>query len=292
MNLLKVLFCLLVLLTISPIQSECRVQYKGIYRTLPQEFCNLMNTFHGGLLEPRIANFNSLILYGTTGTGKTSLAEAFAQQTNSELRRYSFPGLLTEIQRSGANEIKKIFEDAVEANRKIIILIDDIANTARPNTSFEQSIVYQELNNQLDNLVTNQNVIMIYTTNNLDACPTGFKSRCNTFETNTLSLQDRKDLLKHFFINNCALNFPESEVKQLCQTIQDKAPENLKNITQPLEELIKQIQSDTIKISVDGLNASAIANIRNNSANIKKIMSSYPENQNESFSLKKRVLDP
>ena len=112
---------------------------------------------------------NGLLLYGSPGTGKTSMANSLINSLNRE----SF--VIRKIKSDGSfiNHINKVFEDAI-SKQPAIILLDDLDKFSEHDdnsTNNEEYVVVQSLIDQ----VKNQDVFVMATANDIGDLPNSLK---------------------------------------------------------------------------------------------------------------------
>lgn len=124
-----------------------------------------------------IEPIKSLLLYGKPGTGKTFIANAFANETNAKFIKINMGEIASKYQGETGNRIKKIFDDARRESGKVILFWDEIDGVAckRGDSSNDK-----EKNSTLNVLLTemssseNDNIFMLFATNHIDLLDTAF----------------------------------------------------------------------------------------------------------------------
>lgn len=124
-----------------------------------------------------IEPIKSLLLYGKPGTGKTYIANAFANEANAKFIKINMGEIASKYQGETGNRIKKIFDDARRESGKVILFWDEIDGVAckRGDSSNDK-----EKNSTLNVLLTemssseNDNIFMLFATNHIDLLDTAF----------------------------------------------------------------------------------------------------------------------
>lgn len=115
-----------------------------------------------------IEPIKSLLLYGKPGTGKTYIANAFANEANAKFIKINMGEIASKYQGETGNRIKKIFDDARRESGKVILFWDEIDGVAckRGDSSNDK-----EKNSTLNVILTemssneNDNIFMLFATN-------------------------------------------------------------------------------------------------------------------------------
>ena len=124
-----------------------------------------------------IEPIKSLLLYGKPGTGKTFIANAFANEVDAKFIKINMGEIASKYQGETGNRIKKIFDDARRESGKVILFWDEIDGVAckRGDSSNDK-----EKNSTLNVLLTemssseNDNIFMLFATNHIDLLDTAF----------------------------------------------------------------------------------------------------------------------
>ena len=224
-----------------------------------------------------IEPIKSLLLYGKPGTGKTYIANAFANEANAKFIKINMGEIASKYQGETGNRIKKIFDDARRESRKVILFWDEIDGVAckRGDSSNDK-----EKNSTLNVLLTemssseNDNIFMLFATNHIDLLDTAFtragrvdisieiplpsfETRLQILELNTKRKPlgenvDLKEVAERLEGKNCA------DVSLLCNQSARKALKKGKDCIEQedfLEELDKIVtlnkQKETKQIGFD-----------------------------------------
>ena len=150
---------------------------------------------------------NVLLFEGPTGTGKTTLAEAFATDSNSHFYRIDAPTLLNRYiggtKDALMEEIDNALAEGKALNKRVVILVDEIdklANNAKSTDHNECDAAISALWCYIDKNQYNPNVFFVFTTNRLNHLPLPFKNRIgsNIISIKSPDAQQRKKLLNVF----------------------------------------------------------------------------------------------
>ena len=208
-----------------------------------------------------IEPIKSLLMYGKPGTGKTYIANAFANEANAKFIKINMGEIASKYQGETGNRIKKIFDDARRESGKVILFWDEIDGAAckRGDSSNDK-----EKNSTLNVLLTemssseNDNIFMLFATNHIDLLDTAFtragrvdvsieiplpsfETRLQILELNT----KRKPLNKNVDLEKIARETEGSncaDMSLLCNTSARRALKKGKNVIEQEdfeEELIK-----------------------------------------------------
>lgn len=115
-----------------------------------------------------IPPYRSLLLHGKPGTGKTFIANAFANEMDAKFIKVSLGEIGSRYQNATSNNITKLFKDARNENGNVILLLDEVDSLA---TKRGDSSNDKEKNNTLNTLLQemssddNENIFIICATN-------------------------------------------------------------------------------------------------------------------------------
>lgn len=110
---------------------------------------------------------SSFLLHGPAGTGKTSLAKAFAHEIDAELREFSSTDIVDMYVGNSGKFIKKIFQDAKKVTKPLVLFFDEfdsIAPKGNVGTS-ERQQVKNVLKKELIDLHEHPHIIVAAATN-------------------------------------------------------------------------------------------------------------------------------
>lgn len=129
-------------------------------------------------------NNKGILFHGLPGTGKTMVAEALANSSNSYLKLTSISDYKMGFVGQSGQAVRAVFEEC-RKNGKSIIVIDEgdsifpDRKKSRRNDSFTDDILNEFLTN-LDGLKDDKSVFLIVTTNNPDLIDDAMRSRLET----------------------------------------------------------------------------------------------------------------
>ena len=124
-----------------------------------------------------IEPIKSLLLYGKPGTGKTFIANAFANEVDAKFIKINMGDTASKYQGETGNRIKKIFDDARKESGKVVLFLDEVDSVAVKRGDGSND---KEKNSTLNVLLTemssseNDNIFMLFATNHIDLLDTAF----------------------------------------------------------------------------------------------------------------------
>ena len=112
-----------------------------------------------------------VILFGSPGTGKTLLARALASQAEAQFFHVEASDIASKWYGESEKVVKTIFEVANKVEGKTIIFFDEIDAIAPQRTGSHEATqrVVSTLLENMDGLVSNDNVMVVASTNRLDS---------------------------------------------------------------------------------------------------------------------------
>ncbi|MGH3452504.1 MAG: AAA family ATPase, partial [Haloechinothrix sp.] len=118
-----------------------------------------------GIEPPR-----GILLHGPPGVGKTYLARAIANEVGAHFLYINGPEILSSVQGGTEANLRSIFEEAMESAPSVV-LIDEIDAIApeRKDSGHIDARMGTQLLSMLDGLVSMEDVVVIGTTNRIDA---------------------------------------------------------------------------------------------------------------------------
>lgn len=149
-----------------------------------------------------IKPIKSLLMHGLPGTGKTFIANAFANEIDADFVKINMGDVASKYQGETGNNIKKIFDKARASEKFTVLMIDEVDSIASRRGTDDNS---KEKNNTLNVLLTemsddnNENIFIITATNFYDLLDPAFKRVGRIDVTIEIPLPDfetRLDILK------------------------------------------------------------------------------------------------
>ena len=131
-----------------------------------------------------IEPIKSLLMYGASGTGKTFIANAFANEIDANFVKVSMGDIASKYQGQTGNNIKRIFDEARKSDKFTVLFWDEVDAVANRRGMDENS---KEKNSTMNVLLTemssddNDNIFMIFATNYIELIDDAFlrSGRCD-----------------------------------------------------------------------------------------------------------------
>lgn len=152
--------------------------------------------------EWNIDPIQGILLHGPSGTGKSFISEALANEIDAKFIKVSSGDIMDKYIGGSGKNIKKVFEKARSHNGPAIIYIDEIDFVASKRGSSDND---KERNAALNELLVqmaspdNDNVFMIFATNRLELLDPAFlrSGRCDfKIEVPLPDFESRKEMLE------------------------------------------------------------------------------------------------
>ncbi len=168
----------------------------------------------------RLPTHRGVLLHGKPGTGKTLIGKVLCSQVHATFI-WVTPGILWHD-----SSVENVFEMARDLSPTLVFFEDlDLFAPRRKHSPFDSSVL-GELMNQLDGLKDNDGIVVVATTNDLDAIEPAIKDRPSRFDC-VLEIPDvtdaiRREYLRAFLADRGILEtfFDEAErATRQCRTI-------------------------------------------------------------------------
>lgn len=132
---------------------ECPLEFPQVYE-------------HLGIEAPR-----GILFYGPPGVGKTHLAKAIANEIGAHFLYVNGPEVVSSVHGGTEANLRRVFEEAMEHTPSVVMMDELDAIAPRRGESGSQADVRMgtQLLSLLDGLVSMEDVVVIGTTNRLDA---------------------------------------------------------------------------------------------------------------------------
>lgn len=143
-----------------------------------------------------------ILLYGPSGTGKSSIAESIAYETGWAFYPISASRLITAYQGSGPKQIRELFKKASSSERGAIVFIDEIDAIANNKSSSDHNEVQSTLyaiHDELDKL--KGNILCFVATNYLEKIPAPLLGRFSRIYIGLPNREQRFELFKKLLGN-------------------------------------------------------------------------------------------
>lgn len=152
---------------------------------------------------------NGLILAGPSGTGKTMLAHAIANELGFSLVKKSGSEFINKYVGVGAANVRSAFEEALEQTPCVLFIDEvDAVATARESSedsqggagSSEKNQTLNELLCQMNSVKGNKDILVIVATNMVESLDPAFRAphRFDTVIIGTPDRSVRKQLIQHY----------------------------------------------------------------------------------------------
>lgn len=225
-------------------QQKVNGDFATIAGSMPPEIIELRNYLENpnyykdsGLTPPK-----GFLLVGPTGTGKTSIVRALAQETGCKLLNTSASSWGCIYVGTGMKEVRELFENAryeasLSTERPVVIFIDEIDAIGNRNEGRSDRQTITALLNEMDGFEQNNNLIVIAATNHPEVLDPALK-RPGRFdriiEIGPPSEENRKEILL-FNLSNVRLD-KTVNIEELAQMTINFVPADLKSLTDRAKE--------------------------------------------------------
>lgn len=157
---------------VSEYEDNITIQDVGGYDEIKKELLELLEVqlkYYKLMEKLKIPPIKGILLYGPPGVGKTMLAKALARTLNVKLIPLSGAEIMYKGYEGAIAAIKEVFNRARE-NKPSIILLDEIdAIASKRSTKTDASKIVNQLLTEMDGIRTLKEVVVIATTNRLEA---------------------------------------------------------------------------------------------------------------------------
>lgn len=220
-----------------------------------------------------IPPIKSLLLYGVPGTGKTYIANAFANMIDANFVKVNMGDIASKYQGQTGRNVKKIFDDARASERFTVLFWDEVDAVANRRGMDENS---KEKNSTMNILLSemssddNDNIFMIFATNYLELLDRAFlrsgrcdikieiplpdkETRLQILELNTKKKPlgndvDLKEIAEMMDGKNCADVSLLCNQSARCALKKDKMEINQEDFIETLEKMNMKKKEETKKI--------------------------------------------
>lgn len=181
-----------------------------------------------------------ILLHGPSGTGKSSMVEAFARETKRKFYSFVSSEFINEYQSSGTRNIKYVFSKIKEKNEPAVLFVDEIdgvANNELRSSNGESQRLLYILHKEMDELhelvgPDSDKIIIFAATNKLGSLPDTIIRRFNPniIEVGLPDQNKRISILKHYAQKNQRLQIDEKYFNDLAQQTDGFCCGDLKNL--------------------------------------------------------------
>ncbi|MCL4380158.1 AAA family ATPase [Candidatus Dependentiae bacterium] len=229
-------------------ESEQQVQpsngdFTTLAGTMPPEIIELKNYLtkpdyykDSGITPPK-----GFLLHGPTGTGKTSIVRALAQETGCQLLYASASDWNIIYVGSGAKAIKELFEKARYAAQlskdPVVVFIDEIDAIGKRDDRRADPQTITALLNEMDGFLQTERIVVIAATNDAAALDPALKRPGRFDRIIEIGLPDltaRKDIM-HFYLASAKIS-AEVDLDELAAMTINFAPADLRNLVERAKE--------------------------------------------------------
>lgn len=150
-----------------------------------------------------IEPIRAVLLYGPSGTGKSFIAEALANEIDATFIKYSASDIFHKYVGESEAAIRNLFDDAREREGNTVIFIDEIDAVANRRSEEDYNSKNSTLNELLVQMASSENekIFMIFATNMINMLDPAFLRSGRVDFKIEVSLPDynmRKDMLEHY----------------------------------------------------------------------------------------------
>lgn len=202
-----------------------------------------MNFIAPKLLEVDIPYMNTTLLYGESGTGKTTFAKYVAFKLNLPFYYLNFSHLIDSHLGSTARNIATVFQHI--STTPCVFLLDEIdcistrrINSNAQDSSGEMSRITISLMQEFDKLTNEQ--IIIGATNRKDCVDEALLRRFSLKHEVKLPEESEKHLFVEKLLSDIDIAFTEQEISKIL--VQGNTQSELKNLV--VEEIARKIETE------------------------------------------------
>lgn len=228
--------------------NEKRYYLSSREKTLYEKI-KLMNDASLKLMEKGVPYLNSTLLYGESGTGKTTFAKYLAYKMGLPLIYMNFTNIIDSLLGSTSKNLHKVF-DFVKLNR-CVLMLDEIDVIGKKRRGSDSSGAEHELNSvtvalmqELDSL-TNEHIV-IAATNRPDVLDEALKRRFVTKSNIKRLTEDERYELASTYITDAGFEYDEENLREYVKDDNVQAV-MLNHIVQKMAEALI---NDEIKIMI------------------------------------------
>jgi len=158
--------------------------------------------------DPENESSIRIILSGSPGVGKTTIAKAIAQRTGRNHVIIRGTALSNQYQFSGEQNLARAIEPLLESNEPHVIVIDemDALKQTHGNKENVDSCAAGTLCSLVDDCEDNPRLVFIGTTNKLKQIPDDLKSRFTVIDVPLPDVKKRETILWYYFLNQRSIS--------------------------------------------------------------------------------------